>query len=76
MSTNTVLAALPQPHAKILPLVPNKRPRPYMRSVDPTDIAWEPKPLPLYTTVGGETVRAGEAFAIVREGLERWPLGS
>lgn len=52
-----------------------KRPRPIVRLANPTDLDWDPEVRPLYSLVDGVPVRAGEEMAIVRPGLERWPLG-
>lgn len=63
--------------------IPNSRPRPIIRPVrNPKHLAWEPVSRPLFVEVESSdgqaetsVVRAGEAFAIVRKGWERWPLG-
>ena len=52
-----------------------KRPRPIIRRATEEDLAWEPQAIELHSVVDGVNVRAGEAFAIVRPGMERWPLG-
>lgn len=55
----------------------NKRPHPFMRKVDreSPELDWTPECIEMYSVIGGVAVRAGEAFAIVRPGSERWPLG-
>lgn len=79
------------PVARVAPIsVPSKRPFPVVRVVkDDAELAWEPEAMPLFScadvsnlengTTDGPSlaplVRAGEAFAIVRPGWERWPLG-
>lgn len=52
-----------------------KRPRPIIRRATPEDLAWEPETIELHAVVNGANVRAGESYAIVRPGMERWPLG-
>jgi hypothetical protein len=54
-----------------------KRPLPYMRTVtrESPECDWAPECIELFSVIGGVAVRAGEAFAIVRPGSERWPLG-
>lgn len=81
MSTSNVISldqhrAVPTPPAAPAIAIPAKRPRPVVRRVkSEADLAWSPEALPLYSVVGGENVRAGESFACVRPGWERWPLG-
>lgn len=60
----------------------DKRPRPYVLEHSQDDLNWDPKPLAQYTfpneefdPEGGEAERSGDSFAIVRPGMERWPLG-
>jgi hypothetical protein len=61
----------------INPSANSKRPRPIVRAVDADgeELAWDPEVREQYTFVDGEAVRAGDSFAIVRPGMERWPLG-
>lgn len=56
---------------------PSKRPRPLVRKVDrgSQELTWTPESIELFSVVNGANVRAGEAYAIVRPGQERWPLG-
>lgn len=53
------------------------KPRPYVNPCkDPSELAWDPVALEQYTLgADGSPVRAGDSFAIVRPGHERWPLG-
>ncbi len=53
----------------------DKRPRPYVKAFDQKDLNWDPEALEQFTVVDGENVRAGDSYAIVRPGMERWPLG-
>lgn len=55
----------------------NKRPLPYMRTVERDDpaIDWTAECIELFTILEGVAVRAGEGFAVVKPGAERWPLG-
>lgn len=55
----------------------NKRPMPYLRVVDRDDpaIDWTAECIELFTILDGAAVRAGEGFAVVKPGGERWPLG-
>ncbi len=50
-----------------------KRPRRIV--TETTDLDWDPIAKGLYSLVDGAPVRAGEAMAITRPGMERWPLG-
>ena len=61
----------------VAPMMPSKRPRPIIRGVrvGSNALDWEPEAKPLYTIIDGQTVRAGESFAVTRPGWERWPLG-
>lgn len=56
-------------------LVPTKRPRPIVRRATEEDLAWDPIAVEQFTVVDGQNVRSGESYAIVRPGMERWPLG-
>lgn len=71
---NTASATLTAP-ATVRHLVPAKRPRPIIRRATDADLDWTPEAREQFTVVDGENVRSGESFAIVRPGLERWPLG-
>jgi hypothetical protein len=55
----------------------NKKPRPYVKSFDQSDLAWDPIAKEQFTVLeeSGEVVRSGDSYAIVRPGMERWPLG-
>lgn len=61
----------------INPSANSKRPRPIVTAVDVDgpELAWDPETREQFTFVDGEAVRAGDSFAIVRPGHERWPLG-
>lgn len=50
-------------------------PRPIVYTAEMADLDWSPVAMPLYTNLMGVNVRAGNTFAIVRPGYERWPLG-
>lgn len=53
-----------------------KRPRPVVRRVrNDAELAWTPIAMEAFVVVNGQNVRAGESFAVVRPGMERWPLG-
>lgn len=53
-----------------------KRPRPVVRVLkNPSELQWKPEATPLFSVLNGENIRAGESFAVVRPGIERWPLG-
>lgn len=67
--------AASHPAAAVRALVPSRRPRPIIRRAEPADLAWDPVAIEQFTVVDGENVRSGESYAIVRPGLERWPLG-
>lgn len=55
----------------------DKKPRPYVKSFDQADMNWDPIAKEQFTLdeTTGEPIRSGDAFAIVRPGYERWPLG-
>jgi hypothetical protein len=56
----------------------SKRPRPIVTAVDVDgeELAWEPESREQFTFLNNDTpVRAGDSFAVVRPGHERWPLG-
>jgi len=55
----------------------SKKPRPYVKSFDQSDLAWDPIAKEQFTVTEetGEVVRSGDSYAIVRPGMERWPLG-
>lgn len=59
------------------PSANSKRPRPIVTAVDVDgpELAWEPESREQFTFVDGEAVRSGDSFAVVRPGMERWPLG-
>lgn len=60
----------------VRPLIPSKRPRPVVNRIrNERELAWTPGAHPLYSVIDGANVRAGESFAVVRPGWERWPLG-
>ncbi len=55
----------------------DKKPRPYVKEFDQSDLNWDPVVKDQFTVneETGEVVRAGDSVAIVRPGMERWPLG-
>lgn len=55
----------------------NKRPRPYVKAFAQSDLDWDPLAKEQFTLneETGEVIRSGDSFAIVRPGMERWPLG-
>ena len=55
----------------------NKKPRPYVKSFEQSDLNWDPIVKDQFTVneETGEVIRAGDSVAIVRPGFERWPLG-
>jgi len=57
----------------------NKKPRPYVKAFDQSDLDWDPVAREQYTFIDdvndGNPIRSGDSFAIVRPGYERWPLG-
>ncbi len=59
----------------INPSANSKRPRPIVRAVEAEELAWDPVATEQYVIVDDVNVRAGDSFAVVREGHERWPLG-
>lgn len=53
----------------------NRKPRNYVTCATESALDWDPKTVGLYSLIEGAPVRAGESYAIVRPGMERWPLG-
>jgi len=55
----------------------DKKPRPYVKSFEQSDLNWDPIVKDQFTVneETGEVIRAGDSVAIVRPGFERWPLG-
>lgn len=51
------------------------RPKPHVRAVKQEELDWDPICLPQFTLVDDVPVRSGDAYAVVRPGHERWPLG-
>jgi hypothetical protein len=63
------------PAAPSAPTPVSKRPRPVVKTVSAEELDWDPVAIPLFSVVEGVSVRVGESYAVVRPGMERWPLG-
>ena len=73
-------------HDKVIPMSntnTNKKPRPYINYCEQGDLDWDPKTLEQFIFAEGtsdglveaKAIRSGDSFAVVRPGMERWPLG-